>query len=73
MGARQPVEGIARPVRQHVAPAPAQHQRRDGRVPQDRDRAGHPSDCPQMLRRYGASARSARARRTYDRIMAADP
>ena len=25
--------------------------------------------CPQMLRRYGASARSARARRTYDRIM----
>jgi hypothetical protein len=23
---------------------------------------------PQMLRRYGASARSARARRTYDRI-----
>jgi hypothetical protein len=25
---------------------------------------------PQMLRRYGASARSARARRSYDRIMA---
>jgi hypothetical protein len=24
---------------------------------------------PQMLRRYGASARRARARRTYDRIM----
>jgi hypothetical protein len=24
---------------------------------------------PQMLRLYGASARSARARRTYDRIM----
>jgi hypothetical protein len=24
---------------------------------------------PQMLRRYGASARSARTRRTYDRIM----
>ena len=24
---------------------------------------------PRMLRRYGASARSARARRTYDRIM----
>ena len=24
---------------------------------------------PQMLRRHGASARSARARRTYDRIM----
>jgi hypothetical protein len=24
---------------------------------------------PQMLRRYGASARAARARRTYDRIM----
>jgi integrase/recombinase XerD len=24
---------------------------------------------PQMLRRYGARARSARARRTYDRIM----
>jgi integrase/recombinase XerD len=24
---------------------------------------------PQMLRRYGASARSASARRTYDRIM----
>ena len=29
--------------------------------------------APQMLRRYGASARSARARRTYDRIMAGDP
>ncbi|MGP0024430.1 MAG: hypothetical protein ACLPKE_13895, partial [Streptosporangiaceae bacterium] len=27
------------------------------------------SPSPQMLRRYGASARSARARRTYDRIM----
>jgi integrase/recombinase XerD len=28
---------------------------------------------PQMLRRYGASARSARARRTYDRIMTGQP
>jgi len=28
---------------------------------------------PQMLRRYGASARSARARRTYDRIMGNSP
>jgi integrase len=28
---------------------------------------------PQMLRRYGASARSARARRTYDRIMEGRP
>jgi hypothetical protein len=28
---------------------------------------------PQMLRRYGASARSARARRTYDRIMTDKP
>ena len=28
---------------------------------------------PQMLRRYGASARSARARRTYDRIMTGRP
>jgi integrase len=28
---------------------------------------------PQMLRRYGASARSARARRTYDRIMDDSP
>jgi integrase/recombinase XerD len=28
---------------------------------------------PQMLRRYGASARSARARRTYDRIMSGIP
>jgi integrase len=28
---------------------------------------------PQMLRRYGASARSARARRTYDRIMEHSP
>ena len=28
---------------------------------------------PQMLRRYGASARSARARRSYDRIMDACP
>jgi len=28
---------------------------------------------PQMLRRYGASARSARARRTYDRIMTHQP
>jgi hypothetical protein len=26
-------------------------------------------DLPQMLRRYGASARNARARRSYDRIM----
>ena len=26
-----------------------------------------------MLRRYGASARSARARRTYDRIMVGSP
>jgi integrase/recombinase XerD len=28
---------------------------------------------PQMLRRYGASARNARARRTYDRIMEGRP
>jgi hypothetical protein len=28
---------------------------------------------PQMLRRYGASARSARARRTYERIMGDNP
>ena len=42
-------------------------------MPQDRDHAGHPVTAPQMLRRYGASARSARARRTYDRIMAGDP
>jgi integrase/recombinase XerD len=28
---------------------------------------------PQMLRRYGPSARSARARRAYDRIMANTP
>ena len=28
---------------------------------------------PQMLRRYGASARSARARRTYDRVMEGSP
>jgi hypothetical protein len=28
---------------------------------------------PQMLRRYGASARSARARRSYDRIMTDAP
>ena len=28
---------------------------------------------PQMLRRYGASARSARARRTYDRIIQDQP
>ena len=28
---------------------------------------------PQMLARYGASARSARARRTYDRIMTDNP
>ena len=28
---------------------------------------------PQMLRLYGASARSARARRTYDRIMDDSP
>jgi hypothetical protein len=28
---------------------------------------------PQMLRRYGASARSARARRIYGRIMASSP
>jgi integrase/recombinase XerD len=28
---------------------------------------------PQMIRRYGASARSARARRTYDRVMEGSP
>jgi hypothetical protein len=28
---------------------------------------------PQMLRRYGASARSARARRSYDPVMADPP
>jgi hypothetical protein len=28
---------------------------------------------PQMLRRYGASARSTRARRSYDRIMDPTP
>ena len=28
---------------------------------------------PQMLRRYSASARSARARRSYDRIMTGTP
>ena len=28
---------------------------------------------PQMLRRYGASARSARARRSYDRVMTGTP
>ena len=28
---------------------------------------------PQMLRRYGASARSAGARRSYDRIMTSTP
>jgi hypothetical protein len=28
---------------------------------------------PQMLRRYGASARSARARRSYDRVMEGAP
>jgi len=28
---------------------------------------------PQMLHHYGASARSARARRTYDRIMVGRP
>ena len=28
---------------------------------------------PQMLRRYGASARAARGRRTYDRIMDDSP
>ena len=32
-----------------------------------------PVTALQMLRRYGATARSARARRTYDRIMAGDP
>ena len=45
------------------------------------DRAGPEGDLmelngwssPQMLRRYGASARSARARRTYDRIMDESP
>jgi hypothetical protein len=29
--------------------------------------------CPQMLRRYGASARGARARRDYDRVMDGSP
>jgi hypothetical protein len=34
---------------------------------------GTPVTAPQMLRRYGASARSARARRSYDRIIAGVP
>jgi hypothetical protein len=46
-------------------------------LPTSLDRGGPEGDLmelngwtsPQILRRYGASARSARARRTYDRIM----
>ena len=34
-----------------------------------RDRVPTELTSPQMLRRYGASARSARARRSYDRVM----
>jgi hypothetical protein len=34
---------------------------------------GGVAGSPQMLRLYGASARSARARRTYDRIMDTSP
>jgi hypothetical protein len=45
-GARQLVEGIARPVRQHVAPGSSPAATTGRRLPQDRDRAGHPSDCP---------------------------
>ena len=45
------------------------------------DRGGNEGDLmelngwssPQMLRRYGASARNVRARRTYDRIMTDRP
>ena len=49
-------------------PAPLQpHLDRGGREGDPMELNGWTS--PQMLRRYGASARSARARRTYDRIM----
>jgi hypothetical protein len=58
-----------------AAPDPAPFQ------PHSLDRGGAEGDLmelngwssPQMLRGYGASARSARARRTYDRIMAGSP
>ncbi len=42
-----------------------------GEQPGTDDRNGWSS--PQMLRRYGASARSARARRTYGRVMTDRP
>jgi hypothetical protein len=44
-----------------------------GPVPQDRDRAGHLSDYPQMLRRYDASAQRPGTRDPTTRIMAGDP
>jgi hypothetical protein len=50
-------------------------------LPTSLDRGGPAGDlmelngwvCPQMLTRYGASVRAARARRTYDRIMNGEP
>jgi integrase/recombinase XerD len=61
------------PVRRGRLPAPFRHHFSHTWL----DRGGPEGDLmelagwssPQMLRRYGASARSARARRTYDRIM----
>jgi hypothetical protein len=60
-----------------VHPAPVQHHFSHTWL----DRGGAEGDLmelngrasPQMLRRHGASARSARARRTYDRIMSDNP
>jgi hypothetical protein len=66
-----------RPVRHRGVPAPVPAPLQHTWL----DRGGAEGDLtelngwtsPQMLRRYGASARSARARRSYDRIMTDRP
>jgi hypothetical protein len=73
MGAGQRVEGIPRPVRRHAARLQPSSNDGTDECLRTVTAAGTPVTAPQMLRRYGASARSALARRSYDRIMAGDP
>jgi len=60
------------PVRQHVARLQPGSNDGTDECLRTVTAPGTPVTAPQMLRRYGASARSARVRRTYDRIMAGD-
>jgi integrase len=62
------LEGVPAPVPAPLQPHLARPRRRRGRPD-----GAQGWTSPQMLRRYGASARSARARRSYDRIMTDRP